>query len=69
MNDDLNELAPQGIEPSGEMIPVTYIDVNGREEHEALLRDHKKMISFGLDPCYEICVYLKRWGSWLNESN
>lgn len=54
-----------GENPSSEQIPVRYIDVNGREEHEAMLKDEAKMISLGLDPTYEKIIYLKRWGSWL----
>jgi len=60
MNDDFG-----GINPPAEMPPVRYIDVNGREEHEAMLKDEAKMLSLGLDPVYERIVYLKRWGSWL----
>jgi hypothetical protein len=55
------------IDPPAEQIPVKYINVNGREEHEALLRDEAKMLELGLDPIYEKIVYLKRWGGWLNE--
>lgn len=54
-----------GIEPPAEKIPVTYIDVRGREEHEALLRDEQRMVSMGLDPYFERMVYLKRWGSYI----
>lgn len=50
-----------------EQIPVDYINVNGREEHEALLRDEAKMLELGLDPMYERMVYLTRWGGWLGE--
>ncbi len=53
---------------SEEMIETKWINVKGREEHEAILRDSGKMWELGLDPAYEIMVYLKRWGSWLNGS-
>lgn len=56
-----------GIDPPAELPPVKYINVNGREEHEALLKDQAKMIEFGLDPVYETIVYLKRWGGWLKD--
>ena len=45
---------------------MTWIDVKGRKEHEALLKDEAKMIEMGLDPHYERIVYLKRWGGYLN---
>jgi hypothetical protein len=57
----------QDINPPSEQILVKYINVNGREEHEALLRDESKMLDLGLDPYFEIMVYLRRWGGWLNE--
>jgi hypothetical protein len=44
-----------------------YINVKGREEHEALLNDYPKMIELGLDPYYERIVYLNRWGGYLND--
>jgi len=54
------------LDSPGEQISVNYINVNGREEHETMLRDSDKMHSLGLDPAYEKMVYLRRWGSWLN---
>lgn len=56
-----------GIDPPAELPSVTYINVNGREEHEALLKDKAKMLELGLDPVYETIVYLKRWGGWLKD--
>lgn len=56
------------IDPPPQLLETRYIDVQGREEHEALLRDTNKMWELGLDPCYEKMVYLRRWGSWLNGS-
>lgn len=46
---------------------LNTVDVNGREEHEAILKDPKKCDELGLDMHYEIMVYLKRWGSFLND--
>lgn len=57
-----------GIDPPAEQIPVNYINVNGREEHEAMLKDEEKMLSLGLDPYFERMVYLKRWGGWLHQT-
>ena len=57
----------EGIDPPIELPPRKWINVNGREEHEAMLRDEKKMLELGLDPYYERMVYLRRWGGWLNE--
>lgn len=57
----------EGIDPPAELLPVKYINVNGREEHEALLRDEKKMLELGLDPYFEKMVYLKRWSGWLED--
>jgi len=62
-------LSDEGIDPPPEQIAVKYINVNGRKEHEALLRDEKKMLELGLDPYFEIMVYLKRWDGWLNNEN
>lgn len=44
-----------------------YYDVNGRLEHEALLRDHAKCHELGIDIVYETLVYLRRWGGYLSE--
>tara|TARA_R110000868_G_scaffold200302_2_gene447617 strand:+ start:915 stop:1133 length:219 start_codon:yes stop_codon:yes gene_type:complete len=55
-----------GIDPPSHKLETKLINVNGREEHEAMLREPDKMLSLGLDPVYEKMVYLGRWGSWLN---
>jgi hypothetical protein len=55
-----------GIDPPAKVPPIKYINVKGREEHEAILRDTHKMHSLGLDPFYEKVVYVQRWGSWLD---
>lgn len=56
-----------GIDPTSEKIPTKHIDVNGREEHEALIKNASKCKELGLDQIYETIVYLKRWGGWLGE--
>lgn len=56
----------EGIDPPAHLPERNWINVNGREEHEAILKNHQRMISLGLDPIYETIVYLKRWGGWLN---
>lgn len=63
---DCTCLLEDGEHPPGELPPRKVINVNGREEHEALLRDTDKMWLLGLDPTFEKMIYLKRWGSWLN---
>ena len=54
------------IDPLSDRPETKWININGRVEHESILRDEKKMHELGLDPIYEKMVYLKRWGSWLN---
>ncbi len=58
-------LSNESIFPLPEKIPVKFINVKGREEHEALLKDYDKMNELGLDPIYETMAYLRRWGDWL----
>ena len=43
------------------------INVRGREEHEAVIRNATKCKELGVDQMYETMIYLKRWGGWLNE--
>jgi hypothetical protein len=57
----------EGITPPAERPQTYFVEVNGRHEHEAMLNDVEKMLELGLDPFYERMVYLKRWGSYLNE--
>lgn len=59
-------LEQAGIEPPAQEIKTTWINVRGRAEHEAIIRDADKCKELGLDQMYEILVYLKRWGSWLD---
>lgn len=51
-----------GIDPPEELPEVKWVNVKGREEHEAMLKDFDRMMSLGLDPYFETMVYLKRWG-------
>jgi hypothetical protein len=44
-----------------------WINVRGREEHEAVIKDTALCEELGLDQIYETMVYLRRWGSWLGE--
>ena len=70
MNDEpipLGNFGFDGEHPPAEIPETKWINVNGREEHEALLKDPAKMESLGLDPHFEIMVYLKRWGGFLRD--
>lgn len=58
----------QGIDPPAHLPERRTVDVHGREEHEAILKDPKKCEELGLDIYYETLVYLKRWGGWLDVS-
>lgn len=65
-----NEPIPLGNDlgcPPAELLPVRYVNVKGRKEHEALLKDAEKCKEHGLDQMYETFVYLKRWGGWLED--
>lgn len=53
------------VNPPSEMIPTKWVNIKGRKEHEAIIKDAKKCEELGLDQHYEIMVYLKRWGNWL----
>lgn len=55
-----------GLNPPAEQIPTKWVNVKGREEHEAILKSPEKCKELGLDQYYEIMVYLKRWGNWLD---
>lgn len=56
-----------GIDPPSEMPEIKWIDVNGREEYEAILKDAAKCAELGLDRMFETMVYLQRWGGWLRD--
>lgn len=55
------------IETNGEFPERKHINVRGRAEHEAIIRDSAWCKELGIDQIYETCLYLKRWGSWLSE--
>ena len=57
-----------GIDPPAQLPERKCINVNGREEHEALLKDPERMKSLGLDPFFETMVYLQSWGGWLSDT-
>lgn len=57
----------KGQHPPAQLPEQKCINVNGREEHEAILRDSVKCKELGIDPVYESIVYLRRWGSWLED--
>lgn len=63
----LNAEAKPLSEP-GEMPSVKYINVRGRREHEAIIKDGEWCKELGLDQVYETIVYLNRWGGWLTEN-
>jgi hypothetical protein len=46
---------------------IKWVNVRGRDEHEAVLLDKDLCQSLGLDQAYEIMRYLKRWGAFLSE--
>lgn len=57
----------EGEDPPAHEIPRKIINVNGREKHEAILKNAEKCAELGLDQMYEIIVYLNRWGGWLSD--
>jgi hypothetical protein len=56
------------IDPPATKLHVKWINVRGRKEHEALIKDSVRCNEIGFDQMYEIMVYLKRWGSWLSDN-
>jgi len=56
-----------GTNPPTDQLSVKWINVRGRNEHEAIIKDARRCEELGLDQYYEITVYLKRWGSWLGK--
>jgi len=47
-------------------LTTNFINVNGREEHEAIIKNANKCKDLGLYQMFEIMVYLNRWGGYLN---
>jgi hypothetical protein len=56
-----------GIDPPAELPERKFINIRGREEHEAIIKDAAKCKELGLDQYYETMIYLKRWGGWLQD--
>lgn len=56
----------EGIDPPSHIPERRTIDVKGRVEHEAVIKDSNKCKELGLDQVYEVMVYLNRWGGWLD---
>lgn len=54
------------LDPPEDKIPIRWVNVCGRKEHEAIIKDEAKCNELGLDQVYETIVYLKRWGAWLS---
>lgn len=62
------ETFPGGIDPPAHHLSERkHINVRGREEHEAVIKDAAWCKELGLDQAYEIMIYLKRWGGWLSK--
>jgi hypothetical protein len=53
--------------PSSELPQVKWVNIRGREEHEAVIRDAALCAELGLDQIHEIYSYMQRWGSWLSK--
>ena len=57
---------PDDSDVSMQQIPVIWIQIKGRKEHESIVKDANKCNELGLDQVYETIVYLKKWGGWLS---
>jgi len=55
----------EGEDPPAQMLTRKTHNVNGRVEHEAILKSAYKCAELGVDQMYETLIYLKRWGGWL----
>lgn len=56
-----------GEEPPATEIPTKWINVKGREEHEAIIKSAERCKELGLCQYYEIMIYLARWKGWLGD--
>lgn len=65
---DLETNSLGGIHPPAELPLRKTINVRGREEHEAVIKDAALCKELGLDQAYETMIYLKRWGAWLSNN-
>ena len=57
----------EGKVPPADIPPIKWVNVRGREEHEAVIKDAALCKELGLDQVYEIVAYMKRWGTWLSK--
>ena len=57
-----------GITPPAQIPTRKTINIRGRVEHEAAIKDAHLCKTLGLDQAYETMIYLKRWGSWLADN-
>ncbi len=55
------------IDPPDKRPETKWINVKGRQEHEAVIKNAALCKELGLDQIFETMVYLNRWGSWLGE--
>lgn len=60
-----SDVGSDGLDPPDHEIERIFVNVNGREEHESIIKDASKCKELGLDQIYETTVYLNRWGGWL----
>jgi len=56
-----------GIDPPAEIPERIWVNVQGREEHEAIIKDGQKCKELGVCQAFEVMQYLNRWGGWLND--
>jgi hypothetical protein len=57
----------EGVVPPPHIPETKQINVRGRVEHEAIIKDASWCKELGIDQSYEVMKYLKRWGGWLGE--
>ena len=53
--------------PPSNNLECKHINVSGRKEREAIIRNAEKCKELGLDQIYEAMIYLKTYGNWLDE--
>jgi hypothetical protein len=57
----------EGINTPEKLPERKHINVRGRIEHEAIIKDAAWCKELGIDQAYETMKYLKRWGEWLGQ--
>jgi hypothetical protein len=67
VRNDMKASPKGGADPPIQSPEIKWINVRGRAEHEAIIKNATWCRELRLDQDYEIMVYLKRWGSWLGE--